>query len=39
MSRGAEIEALRAAVAILERYVRAHWDQWFNFYDVWGPVA
>ena len=25
--------------AILERYVRAHWDQWFNFYDVWGRVA
>ena len=39
VSRGAEIEALRAAVAILERYVRAHWDQWFNFYDVWEAAA
>jgi lauroyl/myristoyl acyltransferase len=39
VSRGAEGEALRAAVAILERRVRAHWDQWFNFYDVWRPVA
>ncbi len=39
VSRGAEAEALRAAVAILERQVRAHWDQWFNFYDVWGPAA
>jgi predicted LPLAT superfamily acyltransferase len=39
VSRGAEVEALRAAVGILERYVRAYWDQWFNFYDVWEPVA
>jgi lauroyl/myristoyl acyltransferase len=39
VSRGAEVEALRAAVTILERHVRAHWDQWFNFYDVWGSVA
>jgi lauroyl/myristoyl acyltransferase len=39
VSRGAEAEALRAAVAILERYVRTHWDQWFNFYDVWGQTA
>ena len=36
VARGAEREALRRAVAVLERYVRAHWDQWFNFYDVWG---
>ncbi len=35
VARGAEREALRHAVAVLERYVRAHWDQWFNFYDVW----
>jgi lauroyl/myristoyl acyltransferase len=35
VSRGAEVEALGAAVTTLERYVRAHWDQWFNFYDVW----
>jgi lauroyl/myristoyl acyltransferase len=33
--RGAEGEALHAAVATLERYVRTHWDQWFNFYDIW----
>jgi lauroyl/myristoyl acyltransferase len=39
VSRGAEIAALRTAVALLERYVRAHWDQWFNFYDVWEPAA
>jgi lauroyl/myristoyl acyltransferase len=39
VSRGAEVEALRAAVATLERYVRAHWDQWFNFYDVWERAA
>ena len=35
VSRGSEVETLRAAVAILERYVRTYWDQWFNFYDVW----
>jgi predicted LPLAT superfamily acyltransferase len=23
----------------LERYVRMHWDQWFNFYDVWERAA
>jgi KDO2-lipid IV(A) lauroyltransferase len=39
VSRGAETQALGAAVAILERYVRSYWDQWFNFYDVWGRVA
>jgi len=39
VSRGAEAEALRAAVATLERYVRMHWDQWFNFYDVWEGAA
>jgi lauroyl/myristoyl acyltransferase len=33
--RGGEDAALRRAVAVLERYVAAHWDQWFNFYDVW----
>ena len=38
VSRGGEVEALGAAVATLERYVRAHWDQWFNFYDVWERV-
>jgi predicted LPLAT superfamily acyltransferase len=39
VSRGAEAEALRAAVATLERYVRMYWDQWFNFYDVWARAA
>jgi lauroyl/myristoyl acyltransferase len=39
VSRGAEVEALHAAVATLERYVRMHWDQWFNFYDVWECAA
>ena len=39
VSRGAEAEALGAAVAILERYVRSYWDQWFNFYDVWGRAT
>jgi lauroyl/myristoyl acyltransferase len=38
VSRGAEVGALGAAVATLERYVRTHWDQWFNFYDVWKRV-
>jgi predicted LPLAT superfamily acyltransferase len=33
------VKALSAAVATLERYVRAHWDQWFNFYDVWERVS
>ena len=33
--RGEEREALVRAVSVLERYVRAHWDQWFNFFDVW----
>lgn len=39
VTRGAEREALGAAVGILERYVRSHWDQWFSFYDVWGTAA
>jgi predicted LPLAT superfamily acyltransferase len=39
VSRGSEAEALGAAVTILERYVRSHWDQWFNFYDVWKSAA
>lgn len=39
VSRGGEVEALTAAVATLERYVHTHWDQWFNFYDVWERVS
>jgi predicted LPLAT superfamily acyltransferase len=37
VSRGAEVDALRAAVGVLQRYVERYWDQWFNFYDVWEP--
>jgi KDO2-lipid IV(A) lauroyltransferase len=33
--RGEEAAGLARAVALLERYVRAHADQWFNFFDVW----
>jgi lauroyl/myristoyl acyltransferase len=39
VARGGEEAALRAAVGTLERYIRAHWDQWFNFFDVWEPAA
>ena len=39
VSRGTEVAALHAAVGTLERYVRTHWDQWFNFYDVWERAA
>lgn len=35
VKRGEEPEALARAVSVLERYVTAHWDQWFNFFDVW----
>jgi KDO2-lipid IV(A) lauroyltransferase len=35
VARGHEVRALGAAVRTLERYVAAHSDQWFNFYDVW----
>jgi lauroyl/myristoyl acyltransferase len=37
--RGGEREALGHAVALLERYVGLHWDQWFNFFDVWDLSA
>jgi predicted LPLAT superfamily acyltransferase len=37
VSRGAELDALSRAVAVLERYVARYWDQWFNFYDIWEP--
>jgi lauroyl/myristoyl acyltransferase len=39
VARGEEGAALERAVRILERHVRAHWDQWFNFYPVWGRAA
>jgi KDO2-lipid IV(A) lauroyltransferase len=39
VARGGEVDALAAAVTTLERYVRMHWDQWFNFYDVWERVS
>jgi lauroyl/myristoyl acyltransferase len=35
VARGEEEAAARAWVAGLERVVRAHPTQWFNFYDVW----
>ncbi|HET6366022.1 MAG TPA: lysophospholipid acyltransferase family protein [Pseudomonadales bacterium] len=34
---GEEPAALAAMVATLERAVRAHPTQWFNFFDVWSP--
>lgn len=34
---GEEPAALAAMVATLERAVRAHATQWFNFFDVWSP--
>ena len=34
---GEEAAALAAMVATLERAVRAHPTQWFNFFDVWSP--
>ncbi len=33
--RGEEAAGLARAVSLLERYVVAHAEQWFNFYDVW----
>ena len=33
--RGAEALGLEAVLPVVERYVRAYWDQWFNFFDVW----
>ena len=34
---GEEMAGLEAMVAALERAVRAHPTQWFNFFDVWAP--
>ena len=39
VGRGREIEGLRWAVSVLERYVAGHSDQWFNFFDVWDEPA
>ncbi|MFZ1057754.1 MAG: lysophospholipid acyltransferase family protein [Candidatus Rokuibacteriota bacterium] len=33
---GGEETGLRQLVAVIQRYVSAHPDQWFNFYDFWG---
>ncbi len=39
VERGEEAAAARDWVAALERAVRRHPTQWFNFYDVWGAPA
>ena len=40
VARGEEVAGLERAVAVLERYVAEHTDQWFNFFDVWdGPAG
>jgi Kdo2-lipid IVA lauroyltransferase/acyltransferase len=38
VERGAETEAARAWVAVLEGVVREYPTQWFNFFDIWNPV-
>ena len=35
VTEGAEIEALATWVKALEAAVRAHPEQWFNFFDAW----
>jgi predicted LPLAT superfamily acyltransferase len=35
VTRGEEARGLGQAVGLLERYVAAHAEQWFNFFDVW----
>jgi len=37
VTRGEEVAGLERAVAVLERCVAEHTDQWFNFFDVWHP--
>jgi KDO2-lipid IV(A) lauroyltransferase len=38
--RAADLASATARlVAVYERYVRAHPDQWFNFYDFWGEAG
>jgi lauroyl/myristoyl acyltransferase len=39
VSRGCEADAVRAWVSVLEEVVREHPTQWFNFFDVWNPLA
>jgi lauroyl/myristoyl acyltransferase len=39
VARGGEEDAARAWVAGLERLVREHPTQWFNFFDVWNPFG
>jgi len=39
IARGEEEQGARTWVAALERVVRAHPTQWFNFFDVWRPFA
>ena len=36
---GGEADALARWVGVLEHAVREHPTQWFNFYDIWGPVG
>jgi len=38
VTAGAEDDALRSWVALLEETVRRFPAQWFNFFDVWNPV-
>jgi lauroyl/myristoyl acyltransferase len=39
VTRGAEEDALRVWVSVLEGIVRDHPTQWFNFFDVWNPFG
>jgi predicted LPLAT superfamily acyltransferase len=38
VTRGEEVEAARAWVAMLEKVVQEYPTQWFNFFDIWNPV-
>ena len=38
VTAGAEEDALRSWVALLEDNVRRHPTQWFNFFDIWNPL-
>ncbi len=39
VNRGEEEAAAHAWVSLLERIAREHPTQWFNFFDVWKPLA